>query len=125
MTAYQAILAETQIQVGGTLSPLIPGTTRTFAITVTDADDVAVDISADTMTLRIKRRKTDDDADALLSKAAGSLLATGVATFSLLPTDTDLVPGSYYADVEWVTNAGAIYIVYSKEIRVPERTSDA
>lgn len=125
MTAFQAILAETEIQVGGTLSDILPGTTRTFAITVTDAGGVAVDISADTMTLRIKRRKTDDDADALLTKAAGSMLATGIATFSLLPTDTDLVPGSYYADIEWVTDPGAIYIVYGKEIRVLERVSNA
>lgn len=125
MTAFQAALAETEIQVSGTLSDLYPGATRALTITVTDADDDAVDISADTMTLRIKRRKTDTDADALVSKAAGSMLATGIATFSLLPTDTDIEPGSYYVDIEWVTNAGAIYVVYDKEIRVLERGSDA
>lgn len=125
MTEYNTALAETQINVSGTLSDIWPGTSRLFTITVTDADDEAVDISGDTMTLRIKRRRTDLDVNALVTRAASSLLATGVASFTLTTADTDVTPGSYYADIEWVTAGGLIFIPYDKRIKVLERSSDA
>jgi hypothetical protein len=125
MTEFNTALAETTINVSGTLTDIYPGTTKTFTITVTDADDEAVDISGDTMTFRLKRRKGDLDTAALIERAASSLLVTGVASFTLTITDTDVTPGNYYADIEWVTAGGLIYIVYDKEIKVLERTSDA
>jgi len=123
--SFQVALAEVYIQASGTLSDLYPGTTRGFTLTVTDADDDAVDISGDTMTLRIKRRKGDLDTDALVSKAASSMLATGVASFSLTPSDLAVQPGAYWMDVEWVTNAGAIYIAHEQEIKILTRVSDS
>lgn len=122
--SFQIAVEEVSIQVGGKLSDLYPGETRAFTLTVTDSDDEAVDISGDTMTARIKRRRGDLDSEALVTRAASSLLATGVASFTLSVTDLAVRPGNYYLDVEWVTSGSLVYVAHEQEIKVLERVSD-
>lgn len=102
------------------------GTTKGFTVTI-KKDDVVQDIRLDTVTVRFKKKKTDDDASAVLSKTAdvstGGLL--GDAIFSLVPSDTkDLATREYFMDVEWVLTGGAEYIVLDQKITILERVSD-
>lgn len=122
--SYQIAVAEVSIQVGGKLSDLYPNETRGFTLTVTDSDDEAVDISGDTMTARIKRRRGDLDSEALVTRAASSMLATGIASFTLSVADMAIRPGNYYLDVEWVTSGGLVYVAHEQEIKILERVSD-
>lgn len=105
-------------------------TTRTFSLKLKLAG-VTQDISGDTVTFRMKRRRSDDDSAAVLSKVAdvASEGASGVATFTLSVSeldvwDTDIEPGSYYADIEWVRAGGDEYVVYDGVVEVEERVSD-
>ena len=77
---------------------------RRLVVTVVDENDAAVDLTGTTMTFMVKRRRTDDDADALITKAVGTgvTLATpqsgatkGIAYIALDPTDTEDLSGKY------------------------------
>lgn len=110
----------------GTISDFYPGESKRFTVTIT-LNGTVQDIRSDTVTLRIKRRRADADSVALLSKAADVTTqgASGVAIFDLDTSDTNLPPGRYPLDVEWVLSGGAEYILYDSAITVKERVSDA
>lgn len=123
------ITADVAVSTLGNIDSLIPGTTREFNVTIRKSG-LLQDITGDTVTYRIKNQLRDSDADALLSKEADVATrgAQGVAMFSLTPTNTALAPtgsGSYHHDIEWVTAGGAVYVVYSGDLTVSQRVSDA
>lgn len=73
-----------------------------FTIEVTDDDDDPVNISNWTILFTVKRRRTDDSGDALISESVGPGQHTdpeeGLTGISISPDDTDLPPGKYYCD---------------------------
>lgn len=123
------ITSDVAVSTLGNIDSLIPGTTRAFNVTVRRSG-VLQDISGGTVTYRVKARITDSDADALLTKTADVAThgAQGTAMFSLTPTDTALAPteaSTYYHDIVWETAGGAEYVLYTSQLEVSERVSDA
>lgn len=108
------------------INDFFPGETVAFIFDVS-INDVAVDISADTLTMRIKNRKGDADGSAVISEDADvtSSPVTGRALFSLTPTETNITPEDYYLDIEWIRSDGSNYIVQDQDIRVKTRVSDS
>lgn len=124
-----SITADVAVSTLGNIDSLIPGTTREFNVTIKKSG-VIQDITGDTVTYRVKNQIRDLDANALLSKAADVATrgAQGVAMFALTPTDTALAPtgqGEYHHDIEWVLAGGDVYVVYSSNLTVSQRVSDA
>ena len=109
----------------GDIADFYVGTTKSFSVTC-KINGEAQDITGDTVTVRLKENKGVTDAEAAIEKDADVATqgADGVALFALTPSDTDIDPGRYHIDVEWVLAGGAEYIVYSDKINALERSSD-
>ena len=78
------------------------GEAKTLAITVKDSDGAAVDLSAATLFLGVKKAKADaaytfskDDADFDKTQAA-----TGIVSVGLTETETDQDPGTYIGELK-------------------------
>jgi len=109
------------------LKGFYPGETKAFSILL-KINDVAQDITGDTVTFRMKENKDDADSAAVLSKGADVTTrgANGYADFELLPTDTDAItPENYFCDIEWVLSGGQEFVAFDGTIEVFERVSDA
>ena len=108
------------------LTDFYPGTTKAFSVTIT-LNGVAPNITGDTVTLRLKRTRSDADADAVITKAANVATsgATGVALFSLTPAETQIAERLYVYDIVWVLSGGAEYVLESDTVTVLERVSEA
>lgn len=82
------------------------GEGKTLVFTVTDENDVAVDISTASCTFTLKRAKTSSNiivqkghADINLGSAA-----SGIAKVTLTEDDTDVTAGLYYGELKvWFT----------------------
>lgn len=109
----------------GDISDFYVGTDKRFTVTCKIAG-VAQDITLDTVTVRLKSSKSDADASAVLSVNADVATqgASGVAIFDWDGDGTDITPGKYYLDIEWVLASGKEYIVYNDTIKALERVSD-
>ncbi|MBN1964845.1 MAG: hypothetical protein JW910_09370 [Anaerolineae bacterium] len=108
------------------ISAFYPGTSKRFTLTF-NLNGETPDISADTVTWRVKTHMTDTDAEAVLTIAADVATsgADGIAIFTATPAETNIVPGQYYSDVEWQRAGGDVYVVATQIITVNERVSDA
>ncbi|MBN2060720.1 MAG: hypothetical protein JW882_09930 [Deltaproteobacteria bacterium] len=109
------------------LSDWYVGTTKEFSGTIT-LDGETPDISGDTVTLRLKTNKTDTDANAVVSVEADVVTqgASGIYEMTVTPAKTKNVdPGAYHYDIEWVTAAGAEYILETGRVNLLARVSDA
>jgi hypothetical protein len=115
----------TQVTTTGALEGFYQGVTFNFTVTC-KIDDVAQDITSDTVTLTFKRRITDADTAAVIKKNADVATqgASGIAIFSLGPSDTNVPAMTYQVDIQWVLNGGAEYVLYRDEIPVYDRVSD-
>jgi hypothetical protein len=123
------ITADVFVSTLGNIDSMIPGTTRAFNVTI-KRSGVLQDITGATVTYRVKNEISDSDADALLTKTADVATrgAQGVAMLSLTPMNTALAPTGqdrYHHDIVWVTAGGDVYVVYSSDLTVSERVSDA
>ena len=90
------------------------GDSEVFNVTFKDAAGAACDITGWTVTLTVKREKTDADAAAVVQKVVTAHAApeTGVAVIPLLPADTTaLEPRGYWYDIQAKTDAGDVYTV--------------
>lgn len=78
--------------------------------TFVDADGNAVNLTGGVVYLTVKSRKTDTDANAVISKEKNSFSApvTGVMTFDLTDAETDIDPGLYYFDVQFKDSSDKI-----------------
>lgn len=109
------------------ISDFYPGTTKTFTVTC-KIGGVAQNITADTVTFRMKSNATDSDANAALTKTADVTTsgASGIAAFELTPTNTAIDEGNYTADIVWELSTGEEYVVYYDDrIKILVRVSDA
>ena len=85
------------------------GEAKTITFTVKDAAGVAVNLSAATLTLGVKKAKADTTyaltkADAAFGK---SLTASGIVTVVLAEADTDLDEGTYIGELKCSWTGGA------------------
>jgi hypothetical protein len=86
------------------------GEAKTITFTVKDADGVAVNLSAATLTLGFKAAKSDvayliekDDGDFTKTQAA-----SGIVSVNLTEADTDLAPGTYIGELMCSWTGGAV-----------------
>jgi len=110
----------------GKLDDFFPGTTKAFELQVTQSN-TAVDVSSDTITFRMKTSKDVSDASSTIIFVADVATsgASGTALFSIDPTSTNVTPGTYVWDIEWVTSGGNNYVTHDGKVRVKDRVSDA
>lgn len=89
---------------------VIRGDDVTLTLTFTDKNGVIIDLTNSTVFFTVKRKVSDTDANALISKTITSFAAptTGVCTVSLTDTDTNLSSGVYYYDVQLVDATGLV-----------------
>lgn len=90
--------------------------------TFTDSNNNAVDLTGSTVFLTVKRKRTDTDAEALISKETTSFSAptTGVMTFDLTDQETNIAPGLYYFDVQLKDSSGLISSSVAGDFRVSQ-----
>jgi hypothetical protein len=113
----------TKITTTGSLPSLTRGTTYEFYVTIASAN-----ITADTVTLTLKRDIDDSDANAALQADADVTTdgANGVAIFSLSKTDTDIAPGKLWYDIIWYKSNGDELRISAvgATLQILERVSD-
>lgn len=88
---------------------LIRGDTRTVQVTFKQADGTSYDLTGATAYLTINRSKnpTNDDSAALQkTKTSFDNPTSGIVSFKLTSTDTNLTPGNYWFDVQLVDAEG-------------------
>lgn len=86
------------------------GEAKTITFTVKDAAGVAVNLSAATLTLGVKKAKTDTayaltKADGVFGKTQAAL---GIVTVALAEADTDLAEGTYIGELELSWTGGTV-----------------
>ena len=110
----------------GTVSDWHIGTTKQFYLTC-KIDGVAQDISGDTVTVTVKRKKSDADSSAIHQSNAdvASQGSDGIAIVTIPAADTAAeTPASVFLDVQWLTAGGVERIVYDGTVDLLERVSD-
>jgi hypothetical protein len=117
-----------------TLLAVTRGDRQTFAISITDADGVAVDLTGITITFTAKRRPTDTDAQAVISLSTAAGIVTdydptlGTATITLDPEDTEdlsdhVIARSLYWDVQIDDMAGDVRTPLSGRLAISADTT--
>jgi hypothetical protein len=88
----------------------------TATATITDTNNLPVNINLYKGYLTVKgalntTSNTNDDNTALLqtSQTISDPSGTGVVSFGLIPSQTNILPGTYVYDVEVVAPTGAVY----------------
>lgn len=99
------------------------GTTVVISATI-KIDGAVQDITSDTVTLTLKKKRDDVDADAAIQQNAIVAAGAGLAVWTLLPAATNVPPRRYFYDILWVTSAAAEYLLESGEVKVLSRVSD-
>ena len=108
----------------GTISDIYRGETAEITI-LCKRDGVAQDITGDTVTMTIKEYKSDPDTGAVLQVDAdvASYGASGIASWKLTATQTDIDTGNYYIDAVWYDGTDE-FVVYNGTVNIIERVSD-
>jgi hypothetical protein len=109
------------------------GDTRVFTITLTDADEEALDLTGMSVTFTAKRTRFDSDEDAVIAKSIGSGIVvdeptSGVALMTLDPEDTEALPARthrLYYDVQVVDVLGVVVTPLADIVEIrPDVTQD-
>lgn len=125
-SALGITISQNDVELTGRLQNFYPGEAFDFTVYCV-VDDVAQDITGDTLTITVKSAKSDLDAAALIQKTADVTTygASGYGVFSFTTTDTDLTPGDVYVDIFWERAAGSKRVAYDSPVRILTRVSDA
>ena len=98
------------------ITGVIRNDSLTVTATITDSTGLAVNINGYTAYLTVKTAlntgsDTNDDPGLIQVKIASVSDPTGagIVTFSLTPTNTNVLPGNYVYDVQVISPGGAIY----------------
>jgi hypothetical protein len=131
-----AIATITQIKATATITQILatmgdPMPLNDFARSTTVVINVSIkldgavpNITADTVTLTLKKSRRDSDGNAVIQQNANVAGGNGLAVFTLLPATTDVAPRRYFYDILWVTSGAAEYMLDSGQVKVLDRVSD-
>lgn len=97
---------------------------KTFTVTVKDSAGVVVDLTDYDAKFTAKLKSTDDDIHAKIGPVDGtiSVPATGVISFTLTSTDTNIPAGTYYFDVQISKTGDVKTVAYGKLIIIQDIT---
>jgi len=98
-------------------------TTKNFTGTVS-LNSGTPDITADIVTFTLKKRQTDTDSLAIISKTADVSAGAGLFSFNLTKSDTATTPGLYYYDIVWDLSTGARYVLEEGTVNILDKLSD-
>ena len=85
------------------------GDDRTLSFTLKKASGAVYDLTSCTVFATVKRNLEDADASAVISSTLSSLVpTTGIALWTLVPTDTKYLSGLYKYDIQLKDNTGKI-----------------
>ncbi len=90
---------------------LIRGDSRNIQVTVKDSSGNAIDITGGTVFFTVNAlEEPDDDTGAVITKDVTSHTdaLSGVSTIELTSDDTDVEPGEYWYDVQFVSTSGSV-----------------
>ena len=88
-------------------------------------DGVATALSVlDVITLILKTNYDDTNAEAVLTKIATHLVATGGVRFTLTTTDTDIDAGDFHYEIQWVHDTDDVYTLERSRVTVDKRIFD-
>ena len=90
------------------------GDTHKFDVTVKDSDDNIFNLTGYTMLFTAKASLTQDTDD-IASTAVISDPTTGIGSFTLLPTDTNIDSGTYYFDIKITDGGNNVYTVIDND----------
>jgi hypothetical protein len=98
---------------------------KTFTVTVRDSARVVVDLTDYDAKFTAKLKATDTDAQAKIGPIDGTIAdpATGVISFTLTSTDTNIPAGTYYFDVQISKTTDVKTIAYGKLIIIQDVTA--
>jgi hypothetical protein len=97
---------------------------KTFKVTVKDSDGVVVDLTDYDAKFTAKLKSTDTDAQAKIGPIDGTITtpATGVISFTLTSTDTNIPAGTYFFDVQISKTGDVKTVAYGKLIIIQDIT---
>ena len=89
---------------------------KTFTVTVKDSAGVVVDLTDYTAKFTAKLKPTDTDEQAKIGPIDGTIStpATGVISFTLTSTDTNIPAGTYFFDVQISKTQDVKTVAYGK-----------
>ena len=98
---------------------------KTITLTVNE-DSVVKNLTGYDLHLTVKKKRSDDDADAVLTDTATiAAPTTGVGVFTLTTTQTAISPGIYFYDVQWDDGANDVDTVIYGTFQILEDTRKA
>ena len=88
---------------------VVRNTSKSYTLTIEDSGS-PVDISDYTIYFTVKKNSNQADAQALISKTVTihTEPLQGKTIISLTPTDTDIAPGTYLYNINYLTGVGVI-----------------
>lgn len=97
---------------------------KTFTVTVRDGSGAIVNLTGYDARFTAKLKATDTDAQAKIGPIAGTIAApaTGVISFALISTDTNIPAGTYFFDVQISKTTDVKTVAYGKLIIVQDIT---
>lgn len=89
---------------------IVRGDNKSFVFTLYDEDGVVINLSSCTLFATVKQNTTDADSAAKISSTLtlADDPTTGVATWALVPADTQYLSGPYFMDIQLKSSAGLI-----------------
>jgi hypothetical protein len=93
-----------------------------FELTFKDIDSNPIDLTDGTVFFTVKRNKKDTDENAIIKKHITTFEdpTLGICTLSLSSSDTDILPGDYWFDVQLKDKLGRISSTYAGRMLVKQ-----
>ena len=97
---------------------------KTFTVTVKDKTGAVVNLTDYDAKFTAKLKSTDTDAQAKIGPVDGTISspATGVISFTLASTDTNIPAGTYYFDVQISKTGDVKTVAYGKLYMIQDIT---
>lgn len=113
------------VTITGKLNDFFQGATKEFEI-IFSKDGVTPNIVNDEVRIFVKTNKADTDANAKINVIADVITygADGKAVFKLTPSETALIPGSYYYQIIWTESNGDVNVLPVNKIKILDSIFD-
>lgn len=99
------------------------GEDRSYTITITDGDGIAINITGYTIWFTVKADPEDTDVNALIQKEITSHTtpASGITTITLTNDDTNIALGNHFYDIQMMDSSSLITTLVAGRVRVKRR----